>query len=116
MVHAPGVDLLLRHQHSPPPHYQSDASVVLGGDDPPPTNNFGWESPTDNDEGSMGGRVNTALSLGKLSSLMLGAVLTKVLNKCNELSKVITTLKLENKAKDASFSFTIQKMKLKTRK
>ena len=80
VVHAPGVDLLLRHQHSSPPHYQLDALDVLGGNDPLPTNNFGWESPTDDDGVSMGGSVNTTSSLGELSSLKSGAVLTKVLN------------------------------------
>jgi hypothetical protein len=116
VFHAPGIDFLLRDQHISPPHYQLDAPVGLGGDGPPPTTNFGWESPADDDGVSMGGSVNTASSLGELSALTSGAVLAKVLNKCNELSKVIASLKLENNAKDASLSFTIRKMKLKTRR
>ena len=107
---------MLRQQQRLTDQYQSDYVSDTGGDYLPPTNTFGWESATDDDAISMAGSLNTHSSLGELSSLASGAVLAKVLNKCNELSKVIANLKLENKAKDASLSSTIRKMRIKTRR
>ena len=116
VTQAPGIDSMLRQQQRLADQYQSDDVSDAGGDYLPPTNTFGWESAADNDTISMAGSLNTHSSLGELSSLASGAVLAKVLNKCNELSKVIANLKLENKAKDASLSSTIRKMRIKTRR